>query len=206
MELDVLTVHFPKYYAGKDKNYSQAEDTDSPIPAPFPVVARDQEFKFVLIALGSTENQAESMRLLEIAETCLKNALKEHGVGGKTRAGYGRFREAGGPQQILSETFDDLFVAQTASSTSTQNADPHENPASPQDQRLLDFVATWQTALIPDGINRFAAELRKLPKEMQVEAFSQCVPEERRVQDDALWFAFKNRHHGKELLLHLNIR
>jgi CRISPR-associated protein Cmr6 len=77
LDLDVMTVHHPNYYQGKDNK--PPADWDSPNPVAF-VSARGK----YLLALTGPEDWAEAgMKILV-------DALQEDGIGAKTAAGYGR--------------------------------------------------------------------------------------------------------------------
>jgi len=78
---DVITVHHPDYYGGKD---SPPADWDSPTPVPFLTATGKY-----LIALQGDDAWVE--KAFEI----LKPALMEEGVGAKTSSGYGRMVIAG---------------------------------------------------------------------------------------------------------------
>jgi CRISPR-associated protein Cmr6 len=76
LDLDVMTVHHPEYYGGKDVPPS---DMDSPVPVYF-LTSRGS----YLIALEGEPAWCEAaLRLLELG-------LRELGIGAKTAAGYGR--------------------------------------------------------------------------------------------------------------------
>lgn len=77
LDLDVMTVHHPDYYQGKDN--APPADTDSPKPVAF-VTARGK----YLLALTGPEDW------VRVAITILIEALKQDGIGAKTAAGYGR--------------------------------------------------------------------------------------------------------------------
>ncbi len=76
LALDVITVHHPDYYQGKD---SAPADWDSPIPVSFLSATGSY-----LIALHGAENW------VKVAFKILGLALKEEGIGAKTSSGYGR--------------------------------------------------------------------------------------------------------------------
>ncbi len=92
LELDIVTPHFQKYYGGTGN--PNALDDESPVPSVFPVVCQGVVFEFALVSPTGSLNSEESSRLLGMAKECLVHALKFHGLGAKTAAGYGRFREA----------------------------------------------------------------------------------------------------------------
>lgn len=78
---DVLTVHHPDYYQGKD---AAPADWDSPNPVP--LLAATGKY---LVAVGA-EPGWEKWR--DAAFEILKLALAEEGVGAKTSSGYGRLQ------------------------------------------------------------------------------------------------------------------
>lgn len=80
---DVVTVHHKKYY---NKGSAWPTDFDDPNPVPFLVVRPDAEFLFAISA--PTPGWGAFVR--ELLKWCLKNI----GIGGKTNAGYGYFRES----------------------------------------------------------------------------------------------------------------
>lgn len=200
LELDVLTVHFPAYYAGT--RTLDTED-DNPIPAPFPVVAEGQEFVFHLLCRDSWLPDDEATRLLNSAEACLRHALTHQGVGGKTRAGYGRFRAAS-ERVAPPEPADDLFATEApeVSGPSLHSGQPVAPRATAADV----FAVQWSAgALVPESIKRFSDGIKNLPMEQRLSAFNACVPAARRTSDDKLWQAFKSRHHGINLLKELKL-
>lgn len=87
LELDVVTPHHTKYYKGE---LETATDTENPIPVYFPAVKPQNEnnfFSFPIIPLArSRQNDAE------LARQWLGTGLELHGLGAKTNAGYGWFK------------------------------------------------------------------------------------------------------------------
>jgi CRISPR-associated protein Cmr6 len=81
LDLDVMTVHHPEYYGGK--NVPPAE-WDSPNPVSF-LTARG---KYLLAVTGPQAWAETAMKILA-------QALAYDGVGAKTAAGYGRLKVAG---------------------------------------------------------------------------------------------------------------
>ncbi|MEA3308552.1 MAG: type III-B CRISPR module RAMP protein Cmr6 [Chloroflexota bacterium] len=76
LALDVITVHHPEYYQGKD---SPPADWDNPTPISFLSATGSY-----LIALHGAENWVEA------AFEILRLALAKEGIGAKTSSGYGR--------------------------------------------------------------------------------------------------------------------
>jgi CRISPR-associated protein Cmr6 len=84
---DVVTVHHPEYYQNKGATWPT--DFDDPTPVPFLVVKPGAQFLFA-VGLPAPEWEDFVRRLLIYA-------MRHHGVGGKTRAGYGWLEEPGHP-------------------------------------------------------------------------------------------------------------
>lgn len=79
LDLDVMTVHHPDYYQGKDN--APAADWDSPTPVAF-LTAHG---RYLLAVTGPQEWAETAMAILKIA-------VEENGAGAKTAAGYGRMQ------------------------------------------------------------------------------------------------------------------
>ncbi|WP_233420187.1 type III-B CRISPR module RAMP protein Cmr6 [Vibrio metoecus] len=77
--LDVVTTHHQAYYNG---NQAEPSDKDSPIPNH--LLAVQGSFLFVL------EGEPAA---IELCQTLLEKALADNGIGAKTAAGYGYFKE-----------------------------------------------------------------------------------------------------------------
>jgi len=98
LEREVVTVHHRAYYERRQKT---ALDNEQPVPNEFPAVKAGTEFQFVLVPLSA--GRAGAMRdklgvsagfdIGAAAREWLTRALREHGVGAKTAAGYGWFEE-----------------------------------------------------------------------------------------------------------------
>ncbi len=78
LKIDIMNVHYPEYYSG-DK---PPADWQNPNPIKF-LTVENTKFQFYLLSYEDN--------LLNIAESLLKEALKEHGIGAKTALGYGLF-------------------------------------------------------------------------------------------------------------------
>ncbi len=91
LKLDVMNVHYPKYYRGEE-NY--AADWESPNPVFFLTVV-DTEFQGVIIVNKRFFNKLEKTetytaeRLANEAIKLVRDALENHGIGAKTSVGYG---------------------------------------------------------------------------------------------------------------------
>ncbi len=80
---DVVTVHHPDYY--QQKNDAWPTDFDDPNPVPFIVVKPEARFLFAI--------KPPSPEWADFVKNLLVHAMTTHGVGGKTNAGYGWFKE-----------------------------------------------------------------------------------------------------------------
>jgi CRISPR-associated protein Cmr6 len=91
IELDIMNPHYPDYY-GK----GQAPTNDqNPSPITFLTVA-NTTFMFALAPRRPKKDQDD----VERVKTWLQEALKSYGVGGKTSAGYGYFKEVQDVQAV----------------------------------------------------------------------------------------------------------
>ena len=84
MVVDVLTKH-------NDLD-EPVLDTKNPVPIFFPAVEKGAVFTFAVAPAKTGSRTADAD--VEMAMKWLKAALKEWGVGAKTSAGYGWFKEA----------------------------------------------------------------------------------------------------------------
>lgn len=84
IDLDILTCHHPKYYAGEKL---LATDDEDPNPVVFPVVAKGGIYRFSLLPC----QRFCTNTLLKIASGYLSEGLQIFGIGAKTNAGYGWF-------------------------------------------------------------------------------------------------------------------
>ncbi|HXH11953.1 MAG TPA: type III-B CRISPR module RAMP protein Cmr6 [Alphaproteobacteria bacterium] len=88
LEVDIMNPHYRDYY---EKNSPPADDL-SPSPIFFLTVAAGTSFTFaVALKQRPEETPKATQALLANAVQCLKDGLKELGVGAKTAAGYGYF-------------------------------------------------------------------------------------------------------------------
>ncbi len=99
LEMDVMTVHYPKYYG---EGTLPPADWQQPNPIPFltlknnPTKNRINKFQFIIGLRNGAENREISIgnkkgKLVEITVSLLYNALTNHGIGAKTAVGYGYF-------------------------------------------------------------------------------------------------------------------
>ncbi|MFF2908706.1 type III-B CRISPR module RAMP protein Cmr6 [Paenibacillus sp. NPDC057934] len=94
LRLDVLTPHHQKYNQIRITKEQQVvssdaapHDDDSPVPIPF--ISVNADFKLQLTYIGMS---AQAREWLDIAGEILTAAVQQEGLGGKTNAGYGRFK------------------------------------------------------------------------------------------------------------------
>lgn len=97
LKLDVMNVHYPKYYRG-EKDY--AADWESPNPVFFLTLV-DTEFQGLVIVNRRFFNHLKEKgsysegELAEKAVELLKDALENQGIGAKTSVGYGLLQVRG---------------------------------------------------------------------------------------------------------------
>jgi|GEM_PF-1771817 len=83
LELDVMNPHYGEYYRGREP----PADWLSPVPVFFLVVRRGTVFQ---VMLAQRPSRWPADNLLETVAGWVKQALKDLGIGAKTRAGYGQ--------------------------------------------------------------------------------------------------------------------
>lgn len=83
--LDVVTTHHQDYYNGKKIDGEQVGPSDKDSPIPNHLLAVQGSFLFVL------EGEPAA---IELCQTLLEKALADNGIGAKTAAGYGYFKES----------------------------------------------------------------------------------------------------------------
>jgi CRISPR-associated protein Cmr6 len=88
LDLDVLTPHHSSYYRGK----GLPAEWEDPIPFTFLSVVKTR-FVFALGFVPQPGVTADRKELVDLVGKSLRNALEEAGVGAKTAAGYGRFKD-----------------------------------------------------------------------------------------------------------------
>lgn len=98
---DVATPHHKKYYSG---NSGKAFDDEDPQPLFFPAVEEGASFEFHVIALSKDAD-------LEFAADVLKEAISVNGIGAKTVAGFGWFKdvEIGEGRDAVSGKYEQKF-------------------------------------------------------------------------------------------------
>lgn len=83
-DVDVLTPHFPDYYAEK----SLPDDGQNPVPVNFLTVARGVQFG-VAVGTRRVSNQIDTTAIKQKCMEWLRKGLEEIGIGSKTNSGYG---------------------------------------------------------------------------------------------------------------------
>lgn len=100
-ELDIMNPHYPDYYQTLQQDKPKPPTNDqSPIPIPFLTIA-NTTFAFAVAAVNSQHTND-----VALVREWLQEALEKYGVGGKTSAGYGYFRDV---QNIESLPMEELL-------------------------------------------------------------------------------------------------
>lgn len=124
---DVVTVHHPMYYRtkgqgeGPERRGAWPTDFDDPNPVPFLVVRPGARFLFAV--------ECPNPDWKKFVQKALKYGLEKMGVGAKTNAGYGRFRDftqPPPPEPVAAEqTWKGVAVTRKASPLSFTIETPH---------------------------------------------------------------------------------
>ncbi|CCG92469.1 type III-B CRISPR module RAMP protein Cmr6 [Candidatus Methylacidiphilum fumarolicum] len=88
LELDVITCHHQKYYS-HETGWEDAWDKEDPIPVFFPAVSPYLIFCFCI----HPSTRRANGKVKDFALEWLKNGLESFGIGAKTAAGYGWFKD-----------------------------------------------------------------------------------------------------------------
>jgi CRISPR-associated protein Cmr6 len=89
LEIDIMNVHYPRYYENPKENPPAAWEKPNPIF--FLTVGKHSIFQF---AIGSRGPNADDRKKAQnLAKLWLQSALEQMGAGGKTSAGYGVFEQ-----------------------------------------------------------------------------------------------------------------
>jgi CRISPR-associated protein Cmr6 len=97
IEMDIMTVHYPKYYG---EGTLPPADWQNPVPIPFLTVkdkskTQKSEFQFIIGLRKGIKNQEITINnelignLLDLTQKLLLEALTNKGIGAKTAVGYG---------------------------------------------------------------------------------------------------------------------
>lgn len=174
MALDVMTVHHPDYYSGKD---APPADWDDPNPVPF-LTAQGT----YLLALTGPAHWAEA------AMDLLVHALDRRGLGAKTSAGYGRMDVAWAPRHV---TVAAPAASSSAESTATAVRVPPVRPKPPAPPDPLN----WSALLTGLGHGRDAQVVERIFATVGAAARSEAArriierltPKELKKQKDKTW-------------------
>lgn len=105
LKLDVVTCHHPDYYGRKKDERGNLkwpvalDDEPRILPVVFPAVAEGVTFQFVVLPLRGVRPflSKSGKKLHVLARDWLRGGLETFGVGAKTAAGYGWFKQVGPP-------------------------------------------------------------------------------------------------------------
>lgn len=122
--LDIMNPHYPEYYSG---NKPPTND-QNPVPVTFLTVA-NTIFTFALAPRDA--NKVQHVNDAERVKKWLQEALQKYGVGGKTSAGYGYFKEIREEQELASVA-QPSQVASTSAPSSAQQPSERIRPNIPK--------------------------------------------------------------------------
>ncbi len=199
IEVDVLTPHHSKYYAGEKQI---ATDDEDPTPVLFPTVAPGAIFRFPLVPLSQGGRTFcpqifISSDPLALARTWLSFGISLLGLGAKTNAGYGWFVITDKEGKPINEG----FAITTAQDGIQNQSAPTEHP----------LVSKWKGKLITKSNFRVALpEIAAItdPDELRM-IFQAVIPESERNKigkNQQYWQAFTSNPSGKTILERLSLK
>jgi len=205
LELDVLTCHHPDYYGQKEDRQGRlvmpvALDTEEPNPVVFPAVAPGAVFGFAVLPLrAQRDSLAEPpKRLHGIAREQLRQGLETFGLGAKTSAGYGWFKEV-----------------QAAGATTAVSPQAAGTPSPPQASATLSaqeehpVIAQWRGRTQPANFRAFrplVAAIQDVEELRRV--FNAIMPsneQQPRTCKNPYWQSFCSHAEGQQILKRLGI-
>ncbi|MDY0176596.1 MAG: type III-B CRISPR module RAMP protein Cmr6 [Lentisphaeria bacterium] len=137
--VDITTVHTPDYYCSGIESDLKNEQ---PKPNLFPVVDKGAEFDFcILLTANGTPD------LLDVTERWLSNALQDWGLGAKTAAGYGWFKDLNEEHKEAERTRQALLAQQAAELEKMQKVEV--------DEKLLEELLALPEDQLRGKLNRF---------------------------------------------------
>jgi CRISPR type III-B/RAMP module RAMP protein Cmr6 len=124
--VDIMNPHYPEYYRTlQSKTITPPTNDQSPNPIAF-LAVMNTTFTFALAARDPNNQRHKDD--VELVREWLQKALQKYGVGGKTSAGYGYFREA---QAVAASE-------NTDNSVRSDNSAPPQSPPVDPDMRRAD--------------------------------------------------------------------
>lgn len=157
-DLDVMTVHYPKYYQGENQ-------PPSGIESPNPVAFLTTRGRFLLAVSGPEAWTRAAMRIL-------RDALCEEGLGAKTAAGYGRFEsfeipgdhQAGGSEATEWHLGRMFYLANTGELEARLNDGRSARASRLQTQELLAALPETLRAPLTGKKREARAEAKVVPE------------------------------------------
>ena len=208
LELDVVTCHHPQYYGQeKDKNdkliMPVALDSEQRIlPIVFPAVKQSIIFQFALVPLRLVDSQSHpGQKLHQLARRWLSQGLETFGLGAKTAAGYGWFKEG---------TLSDL-TRPTAPPATTTSAPSSSGSVSAETPPVAEhpLITQWRGKTQPGNFRAFRPLLAKLENTEELSrVFYAIIPSQelhRLRKNNPYWQSFQSHPEGQAILKRLGI-
>ncbi len=151
--LDIMNAHYPNYYGEK----KAPTNDQNPNPVTFLTVT-NTTFMFA-VAARNPKYQSD----VEKVVGWLKDALQKYGVGGKTSAGYGYFKDVHDRQEQATQTYEPK--SQTASSpinTASASSVAPANPEMQQAESLKGAIEAMKDSDVANQINAYYQRWKQL--------------------------------------------
>jgi hypothetical protein len=221
LELDVVSCHHSEYYSEPTEpsgvphshprwrkwksehdqwkaNWSTAPDIEEPKPVLFPAVAAGAVFQFVVLPLRGECNSLSKPKtgLHVLARDWLRCGLETFGLGAKTGAGYGWFKEIALPEK----------AAAKVSSGAPGGAHSRRATTPPTEHPL---ISRWRGHATSDNFRVFLPELAAIEDTEELRGifdFEAIIPENERKRLQRKSSAFQLWHPIHRNLAILNLR
>ena len=215
LELDVLTCHHRIYYSAEPdrqrepqewaewNRHRAAPDTEEPNPVVFPAVTTGIVFQFAVLPLRKAREclSRPAMKLQTIARDWVLRGLESFGLGAKTAAGYGWFKEV-----LPTRTTTTASPAVSASSTGMPPA-----VISPAHSALTEhlLITQWRGRTQPANFRAFRPLLAAIQNAEELgRVFNAIMPsneQQPRTLRNPYWQSFRSHPEGAAILQRLQI-
>jgi len=148
-ELDIMNPHYPDYYQTLQKNTPTPPANDqSPIPIPFLTVA-NTTFAFAIAPLNSYKQQ--HIDDVVLVKGWLQEAVQKYGVGGKTSAGYGYFRDVQNTEPLAMEALMQVPVDPELTKAEGYKRDIEAMPLNSVASQMGSYHYKWKSLTLQEA-------------------------------------------------------
>ncbi len=180
-----------------------ALDIEEPNPVVFPAVAPGAVFAFAVLPLrGERESLSQAPKKLhEIALEQLRQGLEAFGLGAKTSAGYGWFKEI--------QASDGTIASSPQAARATATTSPPQAAPTPSTPAEHPVIAQWRGRAQPANFRAFRPLLGAIQDVEELRrVFNAIMPsneQQPRTRKNPYWQSFHSHPEGQQILQRLGI-